>query len=172
MIDQTLGNSLQLLRKSQGLTLRDLAKRTHFTASFLCQIEKGHCSASISSVERIAQALGSTISQLVLAANPQTARVIRASERTGVRTSLADLAQFKVSVLDLEAGKDFERGAVSVEFAIVVKGCVVLKLADSSFTIGRGDSVTIAAGSGGRWRNDTDAVAEILLVSAGPDNSG
>src|ERR1700744_5759238 len=105
MIEQTLGNSLKVLRMSQGLTLRDLAKRTHFTASFLCQIEKGHCSASITSVEKIAQALGSTLSQLVLAADSQTVRVVRASERTGSQTALANLSQFRVSMLNLEPGE-------------------------------------------------------------------
>jgi uncharacterized cupin superfamily protein len=45
---------------------------------------------------------------------------------------------------------------------------VILKLQDSEQILERGDSVTMVAGTGRQWRNETDAMAEILVVSTGP----
>ena len=81
MIEQTLGNSLRFLREQQGISLRALAERTDFSASFLSQIENGQCSPSISSMEKIANALGISLGQFFLSINQQTVSVVRASER-------------------------------------------------------------------------------------------
>jgi transcriptional regulator with XRE-family HTH domain len=63
MIGQTLGTSLRYLREQHGMSLRALAERVDFSASFLSQIENGQCSPSISSMEKIANALGVTPGQ-------------------------------------------------------------------------------------------------------------
>jgi len=81
MIEQTLGNSLRFLREQQGISLRALAERTDFSASFLSQIENGQCSPSISSMEKIANALGVTLGQFFLSANQQVVNIVRASDR-------------------------------------------------------------------------------------------
>ena len=61
MIEQTLGNSLRYLREQKAMSLRALAERTDFSASFLSQIENGQCSPSISSMEKIANAEGTVV---------------------------------------------------------------------------------------------------------------
>lgn len=58
--------------------------------------------------------------------------------------------------------------SISDEFAMVFEGRVVLKLQESEQTLERGDSVTIVAGTGRQWRNESDGMAEILVISLGP----
>ena len=51
---------------------------------------------------------------------------------------------------------------------MVFEGQVVLKVQDSEQTLERGDSVTVVAGTARQWRNETDSMVEILVVSVGP----
>jgi XRE family transcriptional regulator, regulator of sulfur utilization len=182
MIEQTLGNSLRYLREQKAMSLRALAERTDFSASFLSQIENGQCSPSISSMEKIANALGVTLGQFFLSANQQPVNVVRASERAHMaldwsRAEIASLgalsngSQFRASMLTIQPGGLTGKHATSStsdEFAMVFEGRVILKLQDGEQTLERGDSVTVVAGAVRQWRNESEIVAEILVVSLGP----
>jgi transcriptional regulator with XRE-family HTH domain len=182
MIEQTLGNSLRYLREQQGISLRALAERTDFSASFLSQIENGQCSPSISSMEKIANALGVTLGQYFLSAKQQKVNIVRASDRSSMaldwsRAEIASLgslnsaSQFRASMLIIKPGGLTGKHAtpsISDEFAMVFDGKVVLKLQDGEQVLERGDSVTIIAGTGRQWRNESESLAEILVISLGP----
>lgn len=55
--DYNPGKQLKKLRKERGLSLREVARRTDLTASFLSQVEHGTSNVSIDSLRRIAEAL-------------------------------------------------------------------------------------------------------------------
>ena len=182
MIEQTLGNSLRFLREQQGISLRALAERTDFSASFLSQIENGQCSPSISSMEKIASALGVTLAQFFLSANQDSVTIVRAGERAHMALdwsrseiasvgSLSNGSHFRASMLIIKpggmTGKD-ATASISDEFAIVFEGKVILKLRDSEELLERGDSVRVVAGTLRQWRNETEGVAEILVMTVGP----
>ena len=181
MIEQTLGTSLRYLREQHGMSLRALADRVDFSASFLSQIENGQCSPSISSMEKIANALGVTLGQFFLSANQQV-NIVRASERDHMaldwsRAEIASLgtlsnaSQFRASMLIIKPGGltgKHATSSISDEFAMVFEGKVILKLQESEQVLERGDSVTVVAGTGRQWRNESDTLAEILVISLGP----
>jgi transcriptional regulator with XRE-family HTH domain len=182
MIEQTLGNSVRYLREQNGISLRALADRTDFSASFLSQIENGQCSPSISSMEKIANALGVTLAQFFLSANPQAVNIVRASERAHMpldwsRSEIASLGslsnpmQVRASMINIKPGGltgEDTTPSISDEFAMVFAGRATLKLKESEQTLERGDSVTVVAGTGRQWRNGSDTPAEILVISFGP----
>src|ERR1700758_3301902 len=82
MIEQNLGELLRKLREERGVSLRSLAEESGFSASFLSQVENGQASPSISSMERIAAALGITLWQFFQAAEGKRANVVRSSDRS------------------------------------------------------------------------------------------
>jgi transcriptional regulator with XRE-family HTH domain len=182
MIEHNLGTSLRGLREQQGMSLRALAERVDFSASFLSQIENGQCSPSISSMEKIANALGVTLGQFFLSANQHVVNIVRASERDHMaldwsRAEIASLgtlsnaSQFRASMLIIKPGGLTGKHAtpsISDEFAMVFEGKVILKLQESEQVLERGDSVTVVAGTGRQWRNESDTLAEILVISLGP----
>jgi quercetin dioxygenase-like cupin family protein len=182
MIEQTLGNSLRYLRKQNGISLRGLAERAHFSASFLSQIENGQCSPSISSMEKIANALGATLGQFFLSANQQAVSIVRASDRARVAldcsraeiaspASLSDTSPFRASLIEIKPGGQTGKEAtpsISDEFAIMFAGKAILKLKESEQTLECGDSVTVVAGTDRQWRNESDTLAEILVITLGP----
>jgi len=55
--DYNPGKQLNKLRKERGLSLREVARRTELTASFLSQVEHGTSNVSIDSLRRIAEAM-------------------------------------------------------------------------------------------------------------------
>ena len=60
-IEQRLGPELKRLREAGGISLRLLADRAGFSASFISQVENGQASPSIASLEKIAATLGVTL---------------------------------------------------------------------------------------------------------------
>jgi len=63
--DPTVGSRLRQLRTDRGLSLRELARRTEVTASFLSQVERGTSNLSLDSLRRIAEALEVSIMQFL-----------------------------------------------------------------------------------------------------------
>ncbi len=55
--DYNPGKQLNKIRKERGLSLREIARRTDLTASFLSQVEHGTSNLSIDSLRRISEAL-------------------------------------------------------------------------------------------------------------------
>ena len=51
------GTTLKKIRTERGLSLREVARRTELTASFLSQVEHGISNVSLDSLQRIAEAL-------------------------------------------------------------------------------------------------------------------
>jgi len=75
-----LGARVRELRRDRGLTLKALGADAGLSHPFLSQLERGLARPSVSSVERIAQALDVPVSTLWTAPRRRTARVVRAGE--------------------------------------------------------------------------------------------
>lgn len=60
----TIGRSIRELRKSRGLTLKQMSRRTNLSVSLLSQIERAESSASVSSLFKVATALDVKITDL------------------------------------------------------------------------------------------------------------
>jgi ribosome-binding protein aMBF1 (putative translation factor) len=63
-LHRAIGRTIREARKSQELTLKQLARRTGLSVSLLSQIERAESSASISSLYKIASALRLRMSEL------------------------------------------------------------------------------------------------------------
>lgn len=57
-LHKAIGQNIRRIRKEQSLTLKQLARRTSLSVSLLSQIERAESSASVSSLYKIAVALG------------------------------------------------------------------------------------------------------------------
>ena len=57
-LHKTIGHNIRCIRKESDLTLKQLARRTGLSVSLLSQIERAESSASVSSLYKIAVALG------------------------------------------------------------------------------------------------------------------
>jgi transcriptional regulator with XRE-family HTH domain len=179
MISQNLGESLRRLREAQHTSLRALAEQTGFSASFLSQIENGQCSPSISSMEKIAAALGVTLWQFFQVAHTRSANVIRAASRSQLSLEwsraevealgvLGDGSRFQAAIVRMQPGGlsgKHVRPSIADELVFIHEGEVVLTISDQDQILEKGDSATIPAGVSRRWRNDSQSAAQMLVIS-------
>jgi XRE family transcriptional regulator, regulator of sulfur utilization len=180
--EERIGPELKRLREEAGLSVRTLAERAGFSASFISQLENGQVSPSIASLEKIAATLNVTLAGLFAVSPRPEATVVRAAQRPGFRSSwskarieaLTPLATPHVLeglMVTLDGGGSSGKRPDSVAYeqmAVVFSGRVILTMGDESIDVSRGDAVFIPAGMAHRWHNSYERAAEILLVSARP----
>lgn len=178
---QVVGERVRSLRKAAGITLRALAAQTDFSPSFISQVENGLVSPSISSMEKIARALGVTLGQFFSpAAEDDGVLIVRAAGRTQA-TSLWSHAQieplsplresrrFEPVLISMEPGGRSSKHPVAPgreEFAYVLDGALVLTLGPEEHVMGSGDAVTIRAQELRRWENRSATTARFLVVAS------
>ena len=177
--EQQVGDLLREARSRQGLSIRALATRAGCSPSFISQVENGQASPSISSLERLLQALGLTLGEFFRAATPPTA-VVRSHEREALKNSWS-LAQVEAlgpagaghalepMMITLEPGgqsgsQPYARGGD--EFALVFEGDVLLTQGEAAHRLTRGDAATFSTETPHRWENVGRDPARIVVVSA------
>jgi len=79
-----LGASIRAKRLAKEMSLRDVAEKTGLTASFLSQVERDLAEPSITSLRKIAEALGVPIFYFLLDTADQSP-VVRSDSRKGLR---------------------------------------------------------------------------------------
>ena len=177
---QAVGDQVRRLREQRGLSLRALAGATDFSPSFLSQLENGQVSPSISSMERIAAALGVTLGEFFSSlASSDGGLVVRASQRVQLESEWSQAAMEALSPMRrgrllepllitlLPGGRSGKHPAAKPreEFAFVLEGEVELTLGPESFRLGAGDAATILRGELRRWTNTGSVPARILVVA-------
>lgn len=167
------------------MSVRSLATNADFSPSFISQVENGQVSPSISSLERIALALGASISDFFQHADREGAAglVVRASQRRRYESawSKAQIENLGVQGSKLRpllitvaphgsSGKKPYRRPYD-EFAFVLEGAIKLELNGEEIVLETGDAASTPAQKPVRWVNESDRPAKILVVSAGESNS-
>jgi len=177
--EQSVGDLLREARARQGLSVRALAARAGCSPSFISQAERGQASPSISSLERLVQALGLTLGDFFRAAR-SPATVVRSHERATV-TNAWSQAQIKalgpggvghalepmMIVLapgGRSGGPPYARD--SEVFALVFEGEALLTLGETAHRLARGDAATLPAETPHRWENIGGDVARVVVVSS------
>jgi quercetin dioxygenase-like cupin family protein len=164
------------------MSLRALGEQTGFSASFLSQIENGQSSPSISSMEKIAAALGVTLWQFFQVAEVRQASIVRAAERSQLTLEwskaevealgfLGDGSRFQAALVRMQpeglSGKH-ALPSMNDEFVFVHEGSAMLMVNDQDQLLHEGDSVTIPAGINRRWSNEGPAEVQLLIISVKP----
>ena len=178
--DEPLGAGIRAERLRQGLTLTQLAEEAGLSPSALSQIERGITDPSISSLRRIANALGVAFFQfLVQAETPHP--VVRRTERR--RISFPNRAfQYELltsnlrgpfEVLALELGPGAATGEEALahdsdECLIVLHGEVDVEIAGHCYSLGDGDAISIQRNLPHRVVNDSRVAAELLTIISPP----
>jgi transcriptional regulator with XRE-family HTH domain len=169
---------LKIHREKSGLSLRTLARRAGFSSSFLSQLENGQVSPSIGSLERIANELHLTLSDLFEATQPVPA-VVRAGRRPGFNSKWS---RGRVeSLIHADISRTFDAVAVTLEpkgtsgghpttrssdqFAYMLAGTLRLFLGDEVVNLRKGDAIVVPNRVPHRWENAGRVPAQVLLLS-------
>jgi transcriptional regulator with XRE-family HTH domain len=181
---ESLGVEIQRRRKGSSLTLKDLAKMTGVTSSFLSQIEKGKALPSLPTLKKLADALETTVSILVAEeGKPKRSPVLKRMDRRIVEDPLTDPAtQVLTSPENWKMMEPMlftfrKKSPVSSiryrhvgdEFAIVLKGSLKIILKDDEYLLGQGDSIYFSSGIPHVFLNPIDGETEVLSINTPPN---
>lgn len=78
---------LRALRQARGFSLRQVAQRTGLSASFISSLERSLTGASVSALQRLTAAYGTTLGELTKDPGAEGGRLVRPSERRTLEVS-------------------------------------------------------------------------------------
>lgn len=177
-----LGQRLRKIRKGKGLTLKRLSDECGLSVSFISQIEKGNTSATITSLEKIARALGVSMEDLFKVPK-QGKSVVRVAERQGFQIDNRDLIYYRLSDPTVENNnleayivkllpsarwsKTLPYTHVGEEFGLVIDGVLSMVFEDQAIDLYPGDSIHLKSTIPHNWLNNTDKIVSALWVITG-----
>lgn len=175
-----LGRRVARFRQLRGLSLRALAASADVSSSFISQLENGRTNASISSLRRIALALGVSPAQLLEDAAGHTRGVLRADDRpqlpldgaTKYVLSLPPLRNLEIYGGRFEPGgstgaEPYSHGDAQ-EMVVVTQGRIVLELDGERYEMSKDDSIEFLSSAPHRLVNESGSTAAVLWINSPP----
>lgn len=173
-----IGHKIKQLRIQKNLTLEELASRCELTKGFLSQLEHDLSSPSISTLNDILEALGTTLSEFFSEDN-QSKIVFHKDdffedEREDYKvtwivpnTQKNDMEPILVTLP--EGGKSFEMEPHSgEEFGMVLEGSIVLEIGGKKLRVKKGETFYLHGKEFHTIKNDNKSQAKVLWVSTPP----
>ncbi len=176
----SIGIIIKHNRELCGFSLRTLASRTGLSSSYISQIENGKVSPSLSSLVKVADALGTTIQGLfeevsLKDENPVIRKENRRLESTidkGVKISFATNSvlsrTMEVAVVELQKGAETGNNAAVYkrfgnQIMFVHKGKVEARLGENVLVLNEGDSLNMVSDALHSARNIHTGISEIIF---------
>ncbi|GAB4529424.1 MAG: cupin domain-containing protein [Anaerolineales bacterium] len=175
-----VGAQLRLLREQRGMSMRTLASLSGLSANALSMIERGRTSPSVSTLYKLATALGVPITTF-FDVQPQREDIVfrKAAERTrvpfqrGLWEGLGGevfSGRVEPFMLTLESGASsgpFGMSHTGHEFVLCLRGQLEYLVEGRYFLLEPGDSLIFAARLQHRWRNPGNTVTNAVFVLSG-----
>ena len=175
-----VATSLRELREARGISMRTLATKSGLSANALSMIERGKTSPSVSTLYKLADALGVSITaffgtetekkQVVFLKSDEHTRM---SFTRGVFEGLGG-AQFSGHVepfmLTLESGAaSGPHGIVHTghEFVFCLRGKLEYQVDKQIYQLEAGDSLLFASKLQHKWKNPSSNVTTALIIISG-----
>ncbi|MFA6358978.1 MAG: XRE family transcriptional regulator [Candidatus Omnitrophota bacterium] len=175
--------NIKNLREERRISLRALARQLKISASFLSQIETGKASPSLVTLKNIANALQTTVGNLIgesqkVTGNPVTTEkerlhLNRAFKGINVYLLTAPDPNKQMEPLLLHMDEHTDSGDSAYthfgqEFVFVIKGAIEISLNKTTYTLKKGDSIYFNSSIPHTFRNIGKEKAEALWVDTPP----
>lgn len=175
-----VASSLRQLREARNISMRTLATKSGLSANALSMIERGKTSPSVSTLYKLADALGVSITAFFGAETEKRKVVfIKSDERTRM--------SFTRGVFEALGGEQFsgrvepfmltlESGAASGphtivhtghEFVFCLRGQLEYQVEKQVFQLSPGDSLLFESQMQHRWKNPSKNVTNALIIISG-----
>lgn len=175
-----VASRLRELREARGISMRSLATKSGLSANALSMIERGKTSPSVSTLYKLADALGVAITSFFGVENSRMQVVfLKQDERTrmsftrGVFEALGGeqfVGRVEPFMLTLESGASSGPHNISHsghEFVYCLRGQLDYYVEKDLFHLEPGDSLLFASKLRHRWRNPSSNVSNALIIISG-----
>ncbi|AQT79942.1 hypothetical protein B1R94_12660 [Mycolicibacterium litorale] len=176
-----LGARIRQFRLGRKLTQRQVAEFAEVSVSFLSQLERGVCGASIPTLSMIGKAMGLSVADLFSDEPASSHRVLRRDERPQIKTA-SGATKFMLTRRPLQnlevlegamapggtIGSDSHTHGDSQELLLVLAGTVRLMLDGVEYQLGADDSIEYRSSSTHGVTNIGDDEARVLWIISPP----
>lgn len=176
-----IGEKINELRSSKGMTLKELGEKVSLSSSFISQAERGLTSITISSLKKIAQALDVELNYFFIPPRNQRSTIVRSYEQEVFRIDESKFIYYNLGsdIPNRQIGPmlvtilpgDKVEGVVpsehpGEEFVYVLEGIFTIFLDNIQYDLYPGDSVHIPSTIPHDWVNFTGKLVKILVVTS------
>ena len=179
-VSVNVGDRLRELREARNISMRTLAARSSLSANALSMIERGKASPSVSTLYKLAEALGVSITSF-FATEIERKQVVflKADERPhvsfnrGVFEGLGGeqfVGRVEPFMLTLENSANSGPRTMSHtghEFVFCLRGELEYQIERQIFDLKAGDSLLFAAHLKHKWKNPGKNVATAIIIISG-----
>ena len=175
-----VGGMLRQLRQERGMSMRALARASGLSTNALSMIERSRTSPSVSTLYKIADALGVPITAFFRLEPPKQEIVFRkANQRSRMTFPRGNweglggesfVGGVEPLLLTLETGANsgqFTMLHTGHEFVMCLKGVLEYEVEKERFLLEPGDSLLFAAQLQHRWRNINKGMTTAIIVLSG-----
>ena len=179
-VSVNIGDRLRELREARNISMRTLAARSGLSANALSMIERGKASPSVSTLYKLADALGISITTFfATAADRKQIVFLKADTRTHVSFSRGVFEglggeQFtgRVEPFMLTLENSANSGSRSMthtghEFVFCMRGELEYQVERQIYHLEPGDSLLFAAHLKHKWKNPGKNVASAIIIISG-----
>ncbi len=171
-IVESIGPKIRDLRAQQTLSLQQLAARAGVSAAAIHKVERGDMVPTITTLLKLAAALGRPIGYFVddISQPPVAVHTTAASRPDGRFTGPAPQFALNGSVSVIEPGASDSREpsrAPGEELVFVLDGALEFQIADSTFTLARFDTLHYHTEHTRTWTNRGRKPARVIWVAVG-----
>jgi transcriptional regulator with XRE-family HTH domain len=175
-----VGGRLRDLREARRISMRTLATQSNLSANALSMIERGKTSPSVSTLYKLAGALGVAITAF-FGPEAEKSQVVflKADERTHVPFSrgvfeglggeqfAGHVAPFVLTLESGASGGPHDIVHTGHEFVFCLRGQLEYKVERDVFLLSPGDSLLFASQLKHRWKNPGNTVTNALIMISG-----
>ncbi|SDJ63421.1 Transcriptional regulator, contains XRE-family HTH domain [Nonomuraea maritima] len=180
LITQAIASNVRAQRAHRGLTLDALAARSGVSRGMLVQVEQGRTNPSVSTLTRIASALGVTVARLVEVSDVPTVRVVGASDVVTFQQGdveaklligadmpmILELWDWRLAPGEHHDGDAHPPG--TREMLTVLDGELTLTVYGKSHVVGKDAAVMFTADRPHRYANEGEEELRFVMVVAEP----
>ena len=191
MVDQNGGveeanvnvaRQIRLLRKRRNLTQRELAEASGLSRNTLSLLERGQTSPTVSTLKRLAVALGVDINAFFNTVDDVSIVYTKADQRLNLQLSLGLLADLGVGMHDqlvtpliLKLNPGARSGPAlshdGQDFVYCIRGEILYSVNGRAFVLEPGDSLFFDGNLLHRFQNTVSGVSEVLVILSTPHES-
>jgi len=181
-----MGKRIKRIRESLGFQMKELSVNIGVTSSLISQIEKGKAFPSIVTLKKIAEALHTTVGELIGENENQiTHPLLKASERRFAKKNTNGTSSYLLSYhfpskqiepYLIQFGKDSNSKGIMTsnfpgqEFCFVLKGIFEVTIEENSYNLKEGDGFYFNSNKSHLFKNISDDNAELLWIIT-PNNN-
>lgn len=175
-----LGNRLSSLRKRKKMTLDDLSAKSGVSKSILSQIERDLSNPTVTTISRIAEALGEKLSDFFSKIEVEKENSIESSKETPSITSKDGLCELNILgagetvnwlqwyILEMKPKGILDSGShgpKTFENLTVIEGQIEVSCGESTEKLSKGDTFRFQSNRDHTLKNISKQKAQVLMVN-------